>query len=375
MKPLLYTFIATAIAAWVWPPQTLDAGITYKQDDAYLKLGGRLQVQYHREDPDRGEDTDELRFRRFRPYIEGSLHPDWKGKFQWDMGKSDLAVKDAYFRYSGCPYADVTLGNHGFPFSQEFLTSSKYQQLVERTFVGDHNYGTPDRQTGVSLSGSCGDKLLTWAVAAAMGALDPDTSKLDFDSVVQFDKGDDWNEGPMAGARLAWHPLGLLKPSQGDFDRDGRLSFHLGAFTWANDDDNLDPARENDVDEVTGLEAGAALRGSGVSVDVQYNRFDSELAQPGITAGLYENGDTVLENLAVEGGYMLVPGRAELVGGYQVQDADGYRDEWTRTSVGLNYFVHAHDVKCQLTYRFGENLDGVKDNDAEELFLQFQYVF
>lgn len=361
----------------VMAPAALRAGgVTYRTENGeYVKLGGRIQVQYHRVDPDDGQSTDEVLFRRLRPYIEGSLHEDWTGKFQWDIGKSDIAVKDAYLRYTGCSWADFTLGNHGFPFSQEFLTSSKYQQLVERTFVGDHNYGTPDRQAGFSASGACADKVLTWQAAVAMGAIDPDTSRLDFDSVVQIDKGDDWNEGPMAGTRLAWHPLGYLKPSQGDFDRDARVSFHVGAFAWRNDDDNLDAARSNDVDEVVGMEAGAALRGHGCSLDLQYNRFASDLIQDMVTSGLYRNGETDLENYAIEGGCMVIPGRIELVGGYQVQDADGYGDEWTRTSAGLNYFIREHDIKCQLTYRIGENLDGIKGNDADELFVQAQYVF
>ena len=42
-------------------------------------MGGRIQMQYHQEDPENGSSTDELFLRRFRPYIEGSIHKDWKG--------------------------------------------------------------------------------------------------------------------------------------------------------------------------------------------------------------------------------------------------------------------------------------------------------
>jgi hypothetical protein len=41
----------------------------------------------------------------------------------------------------------------------------------------------------------------------------------------------------------------------------------------------------------------------------------------------------------------------------------------------LNYFFAKHDIKLQTTYRMGENKDGVKDNDLDELFVQAQYVF
>ena len=60
---------------------------------------------------------------------------------------------------------------------------------------------------------------------------------------------------------------------------------------------------------------------------------------------------------------------------YQQQDADNYDTEWTRTSVGANYFIHKHDIKVQLTYRMGEDVDGINGNDEDEVFLQGQYVF
>ena len=171
-------------------------GVTYKDGDKYIKIGGRIQMQYHMEDPDGGDTTDDLFFRRLRPYIEGSTHKDWKAKIQWDMGKAEddneVAVKDAYFQYSGLKNIKVTVGNANFPFSREFLTSSKYQQLVERSFVGDHNYGTPDRNLGLHLTGNTESKKITWGFSGTMAAIDPDSKKLDFESPVN--KDDDFNE-------------------------------------------------------------------------------------------------------------------------------------------------------------------------------------
>ncbi|MGB5438758.1 MAG: porin, partial [Gammaproteobacteria bacterium] len=94
-------------AAMMTVTMPLHAGITvYKGDNGeYVKIGGRIQLQYHREDPDNSSSEDELFFRRLRPYVEGSLHPDWMGKFQIDFGKADgdneVAVKDAYLQYKG----------------------------------------------------------------------------------------------------------------------------------------------------------------------------------------------------------------------------------------------------------------------------------
>ncbi len=383
---LAFTLAVLIVAA---APRTEAAGVTvYKEGNKYVKIGGRIQLQYHLTDPDDGEKTDEVFFRRFRPYIEGSIHKDWKGKFQWDMGKAvdvdEFAVKDAYMQYMGIPNLKVTLGNANFPFSREFLTSSKKQQLVERTFVGDHNYGTPDRNVGVHVTGGFLENHITFGASAASASIDPDASKLDFDTPIN--RNGDFNEGWIAGGRVDWHPLGFVDFSQGDFKRDQiGVTLSAAAFTWGNDDDNntyFDEATgtstsssKADVDSVTGFELSGAFRGYGISVDAEYNLFNAETVAGDFTGGLYENGETDLENGSVEGGYMILPKRLELVAGYQVQDADGYDETWNRTSVGANYFFEKHDIKVQAAYRMGENLEGVDGNDADEIFVQAQYVF
>jgi len=383
---VFFAVLAVAIIVNIHIPQAADAaGITvYKKDDKYVKLGGRIQLQYHYKDPDGGDSTDKVFFRRFRPYIEGSLHKDWKGKFQWDMGKAEgddeIAIKDAYMQYKGFQNIKIAIGNKNFPFSREFLTSSKKQQLVERTFVGDHNYGTPDRNVGIHLTGHNNDKRLTYGFSVASASIDPDTSKLDFDTPVNRDK--DFNEGWIVGGRVDYHPFGNLKFSQGDFKRKTKATIGIAAFTWNNDDDNntyiADPdpkGKKFDVDKVTGLELSGAFRSAGFSVDAEYNLFKADTVAANVTGGIYKNGSTDLKNYSIEGGYMIVPGKIEIVAAYQAQDADNYSDTWTRTSVGTNWFIKKHDIKMQLTYRMGKNLKGVTDKDENELFIQTQYVF
>ncbi|WJW75070.1 porin [Thiohalobacter sp. IOR34] len=361
-------------------------GITvYKKDEKYVKLGGRIQLQYHQADPDSGSTTDEVFFRRLRPYIEGSLHKDWKGKFQFDLGKAvddnEVAIKDAYFQYKGFDNMKLTLGNANFPFSREFLTSSKYQQLVERSFVGDHDYGTPDRNVGVHLTGHNADKTLTWGASFASAAIDPDAGKLDFDTPVN--RNSDFNEGWIYGGRVDFHPFGYTKFSQGDFKGETKATIGVAAFVWNNDDDNNSyttagsstSTSKADIDRVTGFEISAAFRSQGFSVDAEYNRFSVDTVDAAFTGGMFRNGSTDLENWSIEGGYLFMPIGVELVAGYQSQDADNYADAWTRSSIGANWFLHKHDVKLQISYRMGENLKGVKGSDEDELFIQGQYVF
>lgn len=374
--------LATGISVFAWTADPAQAGVTYKDGDKYLKIGGRIQLQYHTVSPDGGTDSDELFFRRFRPYIEGSIHEDWKGKFQWDMGKSDFAVKDAYMQYKGIEGMKITVGNANFPFSRELLTSSKTQQLVERTFVGDHNYGTPDRNAGIHLTGHAIEgKKLTWGASLATASIDPDDDKLDFDTPVNG--GADFNEGWMVGGRVDFHPFGELKMSQGDFDRKIKATIGAGAYSWSNDDDNNTTTTDGvatdtghpDVDSVTGVEVSGAFRGAGFSIDAEYNIFNAETIDPTITSGIYKNGETKLTNYAVEGGYMVVADRLEIVAGYESQDADNYQEAWTRSSIGTNWFLAKQDIKVQLTYRMGNNLKGKTDSDENEVFLQTQYVF
>ena len=368
--------VSAALGLAIMIPAANAGGVTYKDGDKYVKLGGRIQLQYKYENPDSGNSTDSLFFRRLRPFIEGSLHPDWKGKFQWDMGKAinsnEIAIKDAYMEYSGFNNTKIKLGNYVFPFSREFITSSKYQQFVERTFVGDRSYGTPDRNLGIHASGHNDSKKVTWAASFSSASIDPSNSKLDFDSPVNRDS--DFNEGWMLGGRVDFHPFGALKFSQGDFKREQKATIGVAAFTWNNDgDNNVSPGK--DVADVTGFEISGAYRNRGFSTDLEYNRFDSELKDGTVTSGLYKNGQTTLENWMVKGGYMLMPGKLELVLGYSGQDADNYEKAWTRFSGGLNWYVHKHDMKYQLTYRQNSDKDGVKGNDETEIFAQAQYVF
>jgi len=379
VKHVLASAAAVALVATA-TPQAHASGVTCKEGDKYVKLGGRIQLQYHMADPDGGEKTDEMFFRRLRPYIEGSVHKDWLGKFQFDLGKAEddneVDIKDAYLQYQGIDGLKITIGNANFPFSRELLTSSKTQQLVERTFVGDHNYGTPDRNLGLHLTGEAAEKKITWGASLAQASIDPSTSKIDFDTPVNRDA--DFHDGWMVGGRVDFHPLGYLKMEQGDFKRETKATIGVAAYTWSDDEDTyggVTPA-DNGLDTVTGFEVSGAFRGAGFSLDAEYNLFQADVFDKTFTGGLYRNGETDLENLAVEAGYMIVPETVEVVAGYETQDADNYAEAWKRTSVGANYFFSKnHDIKLQATYRMGENLGGVKNADEDELFVQMQYVF
>ena len=302
-----------------------------------VEFGGQVQIQYASvEETDSGS-TDRIFFRRLRPHFSGRVTEDWQGKISFDLGKAvdgdEVAVKDAYMRYTGWKNLELTIGNSKTPFSREFLASSKRQQSMERGFVGDHNFGSPDRQLGFKLEGRDEKKKVTWAVALGGQHHDPDARKIDFDTPAS--RKSDWNEGLVAAARVDFHPRGFVGFGQGDFHTSGyKYNVSLAAYGWSNDGDNnsyTDPVTGTgvrsgkvDLDRADGLEVSAGLRGRGLSVDAEYQMISADTVDPAFTGGVYLDGSTDLDKMQVEGGYMLRGNRVEIVGAWESLDADNY---------------------------------------------------
>ena len=353
-------------------PTAAQAGITLIDEDGkYLELGGRLQAQYETADFDsEDETTDDFFFRRLRFYIEGSVTENWLGKWQVDFSgnSQDPEVRDAYIVYAGFD-GKLTIGNHKAPFSREILSSSKRQQLVERTFVGDHNFGIPDRQIGVSY-GDGGD-VFSYRVGLYEAGLDGDTDAIDFESTAG---GDSEYTGRLIIGRVDIHPGGPIPFAQGDFGEAQGFAFGINAYTWSNDDDTVFNGAA-DYDDITGVGVDAAYRGGGFSIDTEYNTISAETVGNMVTTGIIEDGDADLDTFAVEGGFMFVPNKWEVVAGYEILDADAFDEEFTRTSVGINHFFNKHKDKLRFTVRSSSDVNGVDGDDAIETFLQLQHTF
>lgn len=368
-----------------------NAGVTvYEEGDTVIEVGGRIQVQYFRVDPDTetADSTDDLFLRRLRLDTEATLSENWWGKWQIEFADDEIDIKDAYLQYQGFPIGDITIGSHFVPFSREQLTSSNYQQLVERTFVGDSNFGVPSRQVGVSLrGGAILEEMLQYAVGYYKAGIDPSTSAIDFDTT--FDDSTEYS-GDLIGGRLDFYPFGAFDLKQGDFEHTPSplIAVAVNGYTWSNDDDDVSDAA-TDYDEIQGYGADAALRWIGFSVDVAYQTFTSETIDPTVTDGLVLNGEGDFDTYAIKGGYMIPFGSGfiEPVVGYQVLDADAIAEKDERISGGVNYFFNEHNDKIQFTYEVGSNVfatDNASDNDVNEtavgddqdrLFLQFQHLF
>jgi hypothetical protein len=367
-----------AVATMLLPLTAYSGGYKISDGDRFLEVGARIQLQYKLDDPATGSKTDDIFFRRLRVRVAGSMHKNWKGQVEWDMGKAtgdnEIAVKETWMLYSGWNNMTLRIGNSSFPFSREYMTPFTRQELVERTFVGDLNYGTPDKNVGFHLRGHRGDRIITYRASASIGSVQADDTRLRFNTPVN--EIEDYSDGYMIGGRVDYHPLGFVKFQQGDFSGKTRYTLGASAYAWNNDGDIAITAQQEaeEVDSITALAISGAFRSHGFSIDAQYNTFDSELVDASHSGGLYRNGKTTLNNASIEGGYMFY-NRIELVAGYQTQDADNYATRWKRSSLGANWFIKGNDIKLQLTYRMGENLDGASGNDKDEIFLQTQFDF
>jgi hypothetical protein len=396
--------MAVMIAAIFLAP-AVNAGIkVYEDGDKFIEIGGRMQIQYlyFSESPadGDGESGDTIFFRRLRPYISGSVTKNWIGKIQFDMGKSidqdELAVKDAYMQYLGLKNHKIFIGNSKTVFSREYLASSKRQQTVERWFVGQHNFGSPDRMLGFRLDGNTDSKKFEYKVNVGGESFDPDNRRMDFDTPVN-DAGD-FNLGWVGAGRLTFYPKEPIKRDQGDFKRGSfNYAVEAAAFTWTSNEEDLsytdvvggvqvcNSTSKCDLDSANGWELSGGIRGRGLSVDLEYNQVFGEMVAKNfvddegnlipLDSGMYVNGETTIKKWQLEGGYMLASMPLEFVYKRDSMDTDGYEKEWYANDLGVNYFFNKHKAKVQFLYRMESNVNGANGDDRNQFIMQWQFVF
>lgn len=367
-----------------------DGLMLYQSGANSLKLGGRMQVQYHWIDVDPGSTRDDLFFRRVTPNLEATLGQDWFARLQVELvsstnGRRVTQYKDVYAQYKGLAGMKLNIGNAAFPYSRESLTSAERQQFVERTLAGSRSYGVPYRNLGLHLTGECDNTRITYGFSAAQATIHPDDTKITFDT--PLNKGDDMNDGWMAGGRVDFHPYGKLAFAQGDFDRKTLATLGIAAYDWHNSGNNTytDSAgnstntKKNDVERAQGVEVSGALRYQGWSADAEYNWIKADAVDNGFTGSnsgnLYENGRAELRSYMVKGGYMMIANKLELVAGYQGLDADTYQNTWTTALIGANWYFNKHDLKLQTTFQHSDDVKGSAGTRQDEVFAQMQYVF
>ena len=155
------------------------------------------------------------------------------------------------------------------------------------------------------------------------------------------------------------------------------------AYAWQNDGDrNLftdDGASSSstlaDVERVRGVELSGGLRGHGLSIDAAWQRIASHTIDTAFDGGLYQDGLARFYSSSLEAGYMVLPGRLEVLGAFDTLDVASRSSTALRPAFGVNWYVYQHRLKFQFMHRETFNVLGVRDARAHNTTAQAQLAF
>ena len=356
--------------------------------DQKLTISGYVQPQYNRVDLPGDGARDLTLFRRMVLTLQGTTSHNWLGTFQFDLAPAavgdHVVVKDANLQYLGLKPRGltITIGNQKPPFSRSLLTSSARRDLVERPFTGDRSLGSLGRALGVKVDGMNHSHTFLWSGEIASSLHAPGANQIRVDGIAEANRG--WNEGMLVVGRVEFQPLGEIPHEQGDL-RGGkwRYGVALAGYAWHNDGDSNGYTQHGvstspsdaDAADVNGLEASAAFRGRGWSIDTEFEHISSQAIDPGFTGGLYAGGKAALTKASAEAGRMIIARRLEVVAAYDVVDARTYDRPWQRAAAGFSWYADGHHVKFQLMHRISRDDCGIAGARIATTFVQAQFAF
>jgi hypothetical protein len=370
-------------------PSLLEAEIPLYRRGEDLKLGLdiRIQLQYYHLGGDEWSEQ-KLYFRRLRPTFTASFSPTWEAEAEFDFGETiegeAVEFKDIFVAYRGFESRGflVTAGNEKAVFSRQLQSSSKSLTLVERGFVGVDDFGSLDRVVGARVDAKVPTARLNLAASLGLASHEPDASQMEFES--PLNAREDANRGWSLSGRAELQPLGEVDYDQGDFGSE-RLRFALGAaaYRWSNDGSrNLytekgRSSREDfvDLERARGLELSGAVRGRGLSADSEIQWIQGRAMDGAFEGGLYQQGEAALFKWSSQSGYLILPERLEIVGGYDRLNAAAYEAAWKRLSLGATYYWKGQRLKLQGNYIFHWSFFGAPGQDPRAFVTQLQILF
>jgi len=348
-----------------------------------LTIGGRLQTQFQYVDS--SPPTNRLLIRRARLTFQSQLTQWAFIKVQFEAGKQQFTLKDAYLSLSP-KWFEIFIGQKHVPFSREALNSSKYLQMIERSRTSEFS---PFRQMGVGIHGFALDKKLEYSVGLYNGAVnsssvsDLGNNRLGKVKIYHIDTGasGDNNKFLYAG-RVDFHPFGFMKMSQSYLEDLEHPLLSFGINFISSDDSpsgghNLGTA---ELKKSSSYGGDAALKFKGFAGTFEYLHRDLSWWN-----SLDLINDAAQETFTLQGGFMVIPKKFELTARYEfvkfdkdniLLGPDGQnQDKWL--TFGFNYFFEGHHTKMQLNYilKYEEMPVGVPEPDNDTLLVQFAYYF
>ncbi|MFQ5646570.1 MAG: porin [bacterium] len=354
-----------------------------------LNLSTRLQFLYTfktYENKAGKDDVQDFNIRRMRFQADGNMFKDVDYKFEFNADKmKSLSMKDAWVGLKHLKYARFRIGQFKSPFSRQRITSSSKLQIIERSPI---QILYPGRDMGIEMSGKNIGKMFDYAVALLSGV----------GNKRQFHSTD--NEYFLTDGRVAFHPLGEIKHSEGDTKHTDNFRFELaGNFLFAphqkafgeEDTDtmfnnmavygvsNLADLPEGDTVNV-GPEFSVVYKGFSLLSEAYWAQFMPDWStydQPEHGAPSTKR-DIKTFGAFVQGGAFIIPKTLELAGRFDYLDVDTKQfndgDDLRSYTGGINYYIHGHKYKLQANYVKNE-YDGKleKNNSLIRVNLQVKY--
>ena len=143
-------------------------GLTWESGDKATSFGvnGRVQLDYRAFSGEDRTGTDTFDIRRARLSARGKFLQYYSYVVEGDFGGSTI-LTDAYFDIAWWEPATIRLGQFKSPMSLEELTSSRFIDFQERSFVNNGSL-TPSRERGAMVFGVPGNGF-TYALAVTTG--------------------------------------------------------------------------------------------------------------------------------------------------------------------------------------------------------------
>jgi phosphate-selective porin OprO/OprP len=362
------------------PEIKLPFGVQYRMPGlrlafpkAEINLSNRLQVRYTHESfddirnppatlPTSLEDKGSFRIRRFKTKFDGWIYSkDLTYELQLNWPDSANVLEDANLDYDftgGKKLFRLKAGQFKAPFSQQQLTSSGNQQLVDRSIL-DSPF-VPARQIGVQLWGQVGPQGIADFVDWRFGVFNGNGRTVSANDNDNFEYV----------GRVMISPWGSVGYSESNLEAyDLRLSF---AGEYNNNDTIVQPA--------TGARTGTDVETFGAAVILkafkalfvygQYFSGESETA-----AGV----ESDREGWLIQGGWLLTP-KWEIAGRWARLDpntdatTDNDQTEWR---AGISWYMNRHNWKLQADYGQTENeaAAATTNRKLKEVRVQAQLIF
>jgi phosphate-selective porin len=312
-----------------------------------LKLGGLIQAQF--DEGDRGDarftnGDDRFYLRRARLNATGTFLEQFDFRFEMDLAGSlgnttgyRGQLTDGYINWTRYAAANVRVGQFKTPFGFEQLYGDPRLLTIERSLANDRL--TLNRQIGVQLGGDLLDKRLTYAVGTFSGS-GVNTNANDNDKLDAVGRlsGIPWR-GELGGEKASWS---------------------IGVDGFSADDTALALTSDLGIDSTpTTSDRDGVFTGKrhGFGVDSQLVTGPFELWAEYLKTRYEPANHIPGAKFQAVGGYVqaslfLVPKKFQIVVKQETFDPndDISKNQTDTTTLGLNYYIHGHDLKLMADY-------------------------